>query len=94
DQFQAGTRLQLPLYLLAASHALRQHGMEVAWQDGEAQYFFATRRGDLKRVRFSGRTLASRWDEFERMLGVFADRISGGDFHPEPGQAGRTQYYM
>jgi RecB family exonuclease len=93
ERFEAGTRLQLPLYLLAASHALHTHDIDIPWEQGEAQYFFATRRGEMKRVRFSGQTLAGRRADFERLLGMLAERISSGDFHPEPGLAGGTCTY-
>jgi len=85
DQFERGTKLQLPIYLLAAAHALRQHGVDIPWENGRAEYDFVTRRGDFKQARFSGQTLHSRWDDFEQLLDDLSGQIASGDFHPEPG---------
>ncbi len=88
DQFTQGTTLQLPIYLLAASHALKKHGIDVDWRDGEAEYFFSTTRGGYKRIRFSGRALGNRWQDFEQLLSDLTGQITRGDFHPEPGKNG------
>ncbi len=90
DQFEQGTKLQLPLYLLAASHALRQHGVDLPWQNGRAEYDFVTRRGDFKQARFSGQALQSRWNDFEQLLDDMSGQITEGDFHPEPGVGGNN----
>jgi ATP-dependent helicase/nuclease subunit B len=93
DRFSQGTKLQLPIYLLAASHALQRHGIDIPWEAGEAEYSFPTRRGEFKHVRFSGSTLTRRWDEFEQLLGDLSDQIARGDFHPEPGDKGSNCTY-
>jgi ATP-dependent helicase/DNAse subunit B len=93
ERFSQGTRLQLPIYLLAASHALRRHGIDIPWQAGEAEYAFPTRRGEFKHVRFSGSTLTRRWDEFEQLLDDLSGQIARGDFHPEPGDKGANCTY-
>jgi ATP-dependent helicase/nuclease subunit B len=93
EQFSQGTTLQLPIYLLAASHALRRHGIDIPWQAGAAEYSFATRRGEFKHVRFSGSTLTRRWDDFEQLLGDLSSQIARGDFHPEPGDKGKNCTY-
>jgi ATP-dependent helicase/DNAse subunit B len=85
DQFERGTKLQLPLYLLAAGHALRQHGISMSWEQGRAEYDFVTRRGEFKQARFSGQALQARWDDFEQLLDDMSAQIAAGDFHPEPG---------
>jgi hypothetical protein len=79
NALQGGQALQLPLYLLAAAEAL---GVDPT--GGEAQYFYATRRGGYQRVRFSGEELAARRDEFDRVLGELAEGMRNGDFHAEP----------
>lgn len=93
DQFTQGKTLQLPIYLLAAAHALQQHGCEVSWHDGTAEYFYSTSRGGFRRVRFSGAALASRWKDFHQLLGDMTDQIARGDFHPEPGPNGDNCRY-
>ena len=93
EQFSQGTTLQLPIYLLAASHALRRHGIDIPWHAGAAEYSFATRRGEFKHVRFSGSTLTRRWDDFEQLLGDLSSQIARGDFHPEPGDKGKNCTY-
>ncbi len=77
-----GTRLPIllaDLYLLAAAAAL---GVDPA--AGEAQYFYATRKGDYKRVPFTGAELEARRDDLERLLSELRDGMHGGDFHAEP----------
>ncbi|MGI8729973.1 MAG: PD-(D/E)XK nuclease family protein [Solirubrobacteraceae bacterium] len=79
NRLKGGQALQLPLYLLAAAAAL---GVDPA--AGEAQYFFATRKGDYKRVAFTGAELEARRDDLERLLSELRDGMHGGDFHAEP----------
>jgi RecB family exonuclease len=79
DALDGGTALQLPLYLLAAAAAL---GMDPA--AGEAQYFYATRKGEYKRVRFTGAELAARRPDLDRVLTELDAGMRGGDFHAEP----------
>jgi ATP-dependent helicase/DNAse subunit B len=93
DQFEHGTKLQLPLYLLAASHALHKQGLEMSWERGRAEYDFVTRRGEFKQARFSGQALHARWDEFEQLLDDMSGQIAAGDFHPEPGTGGANCRY-
>ena len=85
EQFTQGRTLQLPIYLLAAAHALKQHGVDIPWENGRAEYFFSTSRGGFRRVQFSGATMARRWDDFEQLLSDLTAQIARGDFHPEPG---------
>ena len=66
NRLEGGAALQLPLYLLAAAAAL-----EVDPAVGEAQYFYATRRGEYRRVRFTGEHLAARRGDLDRL----ADRV-------------------
>ena len=79
NRLEGGAALQLPLYLLAAAAAL-----EVDPGAGEAQYFHATRRGEYKRVRFTGEQLALRRDDLDRVLAEFDEGMRTGDFHAEP----------
>lgn len=80
DRLAGGRALQLPIYLLAASHVLG-----IPWERGEAEYFYVTRRGEFKRVRFSGATLRDRWEEFTALVQGLAEGIAAGRFHPVPG---------
>ena len=93
DQFTQGQTLQLPIYLLAASHALRQHGVEVSTEAGQAEYFYATRRGEFRQVQFSGKTLERRKADFEQLLSDMTGQIARGDFHAEPGKNGDNCRY-
>lgn len=74
-----GRALQLPIYLLAAAKLL-----DMAPADGDAQYFYVTRRGDFRRVRFPGATLTERQGDFHTVIGGLAEGIGRGDFHLEP----------
>ncbi len=88
DEFTQGKTLQLPLYLLAATHALHRHHVDVSLKEGRAEYFYATRRGEFKRVQFSGKTLERRNADFEQLLTDMTGQIARGDFHAEPGKNG------
>ena len=79
NRLEAGAALQLPLYLLAAAAAL-----EADPAAGEAQYFYATRRGEYRRVRFTGEHLAQRRGDLDRVLVELYEGMRGGDFHLEP----------
>lgn len=79
NALQGGQALQLPLYLLAAAAAL-----DVDPKAGEAEYFFATRVGGYKRVRFTGEQLDARRDDLDRVLTELDAGMRGGDFHAEP----------
>ncbi len=78
-----GRALQLPVYLHAAAKLL-----DIDTVRGEAQYFYATSRGEFKRTRLSGAELAVRDSDFRRVLGTIAQGVDGGFFAPHPG-AGR-----
>jgi RecB family exonuclease len=79
NALDGGRALQLPLYLLAAAQAL-----DVDPAAGEAQYFYATRKGDYKRVRFTGQELTDRRADFDRVMTELEAGIREGDFHAEP----------
>ena len=79
NRLEGGRALQLPLYLLAAAQAL-----DVDSIAGEAQYFYATRVGEYRRVRFTGEQLADRRGDLDRVLSELHDGMRTGDFHAEP----------
>ena len=81
ETFDHGRALQLPIYLRAAATLL---GIDE--EEGAAEYFFATGRGDYKRQSFTGEQLAQRRPEFEQVLRTIADGIDGGYFAPNPGK--------
>ena len=79
NALDGGMALQLPIYLLAAAAAL-----DLAPDVGEAQYFYATRKGEFKRIRFTGEGLAARRADLDRVLSELDTGMRGGDFHAEP----------
>ena len=79
NALKGGEALQLPLYLLAAAAAL-----DVDPIAGEAQYFYATRKGEYRRVHFTGEQLAARRDDLDRVLIELDAGMRSGDFHAEP----------
>jgi hypothetical protein len=79
DALDGGNALQLPLYLLAAARAL---GVDAA--AGEAQYFYATRKGEFKRAHFTGEQLVARRAELDQVLTELDTGMHDGDFHAEP----------
>lgn len=81
-RLSGGRALQLPIYLLGAAHVLG-----IPWERGEAQYFYVSRKGGFKRVRFDGAALRERWEEFTGLLHGLARSMAEGVFHPAPGPA-------
>jgi RecB family exonuclease len=79
NALDGGRALQLPLYLLAAAEAL---GVNPA--AGEAQYFYATRTGEYRRIAFKGEQLVARRAELDEVLAELNDGMRSGDFHAEP----------
>ncbi len=81
-----GEALQLPLYLLAASQMLG-----IAPDDGQAQYFHATGRGNFQRHTIDGATLRAGRAHFDQVLATIADGVDSGFFAPNP-QRGHCQW--
>ena len=80
-RLEGGKAMQLPLYLLAAASAL---DMDPAV--GEAQYFYATRKGEYRRATFSGEDLEARRPDLQRVLDEIVGGMRAGDFHAEPSE--------
>jgi len=78
-RLRGGRALQLPLYLLAGAMILG-----VGPASGVAAYHLVSRRGNFRRISFSGEDLAARRDDLDGVLARIAGGIAGGDFHPEP----------
>ena len=78
---QKGQALQLPVYLLAAA---KLAGLE-ADAAGSAEYYYVSRRGGFKRVKFEAEALRSRGEEFATILGAIAGGVEKGCFVPTPG---------
>jgi RecB family exonuclease len=76
-----GKALQLPVYLLAGAERVGSHPKR-----GEAQYFFASRYGSFRRVRFTAEHFADRREDLERILASFAAGMRTGNFHARPGR--------
>jgi ATP-dependent helicase/nuclease subunit B len=77
-----GTALQLPIYRLAAEAVCRARGVEARVE--EAQYYFLTRRGGRRRLRFRADDWTARRDDFERALATVLDGIAAGRFFQNP----------
>ncbi|MDQ3090082.1 MAG: exodeoxyribonuclease V subunit gamma [Actinomycetota bacterium] len=80
DVFAGGKALQLPIYLLAAADVLLARDE----RRGQAEYFYSTRKGGFARVAMTGDTLAEHREEFEQIMGGFADAIAHGSFPARP----------
>jgi ATP-dependent helicase/nuclease subunit B len=76
-----GKTLQLPLYLLVGGWLL---GLSTS--KGEAAYHVVSRRGEFRRITFTGEQLDERRDHLDQVLTRIVDGIATGDFHIEPGQ--------
>src|SRR5581483_4847795 len=50
----------------------------------EAQYYYLTRRGGRRRVRFTAEDWAARRPDFERLLDGILDGVGAGRFFPNP----------
>lgn len=75
-----GRNLQLPLYLQAAAWLIGGRA-----EDGSAEYYYATKRGEYTRISFTGEMLRDRSEEIEGVVERVVSGIGTGDFHLEPG---------
>jgi hypothetical protein len=78
----AGTALQLPVYRLAAETLCRAQGRDA--QVDEAQYYYLTRRGGRRQVRFTAEDWAARRADFDSALVTVLDGIEQGRFFQNP----------
>lgn len=78
-QLRGGRALQLPLYLLAGGQLL-----DLPPERGSAEYHFATRRGQFKRVEFDGSHLGERGEDLDRLLEGITGAIHEGVFLRAP----------
>ena len=83
EDFQGGTTLQLPLYIHAARHILKNLHPEI--EDLSAEYYHLGARGKKRHIGFSGECLEKKREELGRILNTIADGIAGGLFFPLPG---------
>ncbi|HEV8309354.1 MAG TPA: PD-(D/E)XK nuclease family protein [Methylomirabilota bacterium] len=77
-----GTALQLPVYRLAAEALCRARGRDARVE--EAQYYFLTRRGERRRLRFTDADWTARRADFEQALEGVLDGIAAGRFFQNP----------
>jgi hypothetical protein len=77
-----GTALQLPIYRLAAEALSRARGRETGVD--EAQYYYLTRRGGRRRVRFTADDWARRRGDFDRAVETVLTGIESGRFFQNP----------
>ncbi|MGH7320797.1 MAG: PD-(D/E)XK nuclease family protein, partial [Candidatus Rokuibacteriota bacterium] len=78
----AGTALQLPIYRLGAEALCRARGQPARVE--EAQYYFLTRRGRRRRLRFTEADWLARRRDFDRVLETVLDGIAAGRFFQNP----------
>jgi RecB family exonuclease len=76
---ERGEALQLPIYLHAAARML-----DVPPEAGDAQYFYATSRGDFKRHTIDGPDITAKRGQFEQVLSTIAEGVDAGYFAPNP----------
>ncbi|MEE9277369.1 MAG: PD-(D/E)XK nuclease family protein, partial [Dehalococcoidia bacterium] len=79
--YRSGAALQLPIYLQAVA---QKHEVDPA--SVEAEYWYATRRGDFVRSGLRGADVLSD-EQFWEALRVIRDGIRQGRFFPHPGEA-------
>jgi superfamily I DNA/RNA helicase len=84
NDFEAGTSLQLPLYLHAANHILKRLHAGISTE--EAEYYHITLRGKKRHIRFGSDALQSKNEELRRILDTIADSIEAGLFFAVPGK--------
>jgi ATP-dependent helicase/nuclease subunit B len=77
--FDRGEALQLPIYLHAAARML---GLVPA--QGDAQYFYATSRGEFRRHTITGPELEAARGAFDQVLTTIAAGVDKGFFAPNP----------
>jgi ATP-dependent helicase/nuclease subunit B len=77
-----GTALQLPIYRLSAEAVCRARGLDVVVD--EAQYYYLTRRGGRRRVRFTVADWTARRPDFDQIVETVLDGIASGRFFQNP----------
>jgi len=82
NAFDGGRALQLPIYLLAARRLFKTFPPE------EAQYYYATRRGNWKRTRFDAADWPATSKTLAQILRTILHGIRGGLFYARPSEKG------
>ena len=85
EDYRSGVALQLPIYLAAAA---RQYGVDR--EQVEAEYWYATRRGNFTHSGLRGAAVLHD-PEFWATLESIAAGIRAGRFFPYPGEGARGQ---
>jgi len=81
NALRGGEQVQLPMYLISIKEilpAVRDH------LNSRALYYFATNRGEFKKVEFTGETLAQREDEIKMLISEMIRGAYRGIFIPNP----------
>jgi CRISPR/Cas system-associated exonuclease Cas4 (RecB family) len=79
NDLNGGNYLQLPVYLLAASHIFGR-----SLESGVAEYRKVNTKRGKDSVRFSGEGLESNRAEFDKIIRIIIDGIEGGLFFAVP----------
>ena len=81
DSFHGGRALQLPIYLIAARLVFPDLEAEYA------EYYYASRRGDWRKVRFTTEGWPEKAETLQRIVRTILDGIRAGRFFPAPVEA-------
>ncbi|MGO8703998.1 MAG: PD-(D/E)XK nuclease family protein [Candidatus Brocadiia bacterium] len=81
DSFHGGRALQLPIYLIAARLVFPDLEAEYA------EYYYASRRGDWRKVRFTTEGWPEKAKTLQRIVRTILDGIRAGRFFPAPVEA-------
>jgi hypothetical protein len=81
DSFHGGRALQLPIYLIAARLVFPDLEAE------HAEYYYASRRGDWRKVRFTTEGWPEKAETLQRIVRTILDGIRVGKFFPAPVEA-------
>ena len=83
NSLKGGRLMQLPLYLAGIRDVL---SLPDKASSSRALYYFATNRGEFKKVEFSGSTLIEREEDIKRLISGVLEESSRGIFIPYPGK--------
>ena len=85
DEYRSGAALQLPVYLHAVAEAL-----DLAPEDVEAEYWYATRKGKFTRSTLRGADVLTD-PQYWEALEILTDGIRSGRFFPHPGRGSQPR---
>lgn len=89
DSFDGGVALQLPLYLVAMEHHLRNTGTGLHLD--HALFWYITRKANFATVTFRTEEWEEKISTLRRILTTFAACIRSGRFFPNPDEQGKCR---